>query len=117
LKAKLKLYCTDPDHEDFDTVIQDVYLGPIPYMTPKGTFVINEAEVGSDLKFDKVLFTGDDKTYNVGKPYVSGAIVEAKVTKQGRDRKIHILKYKAKSKYRRSAGHRQHYTEIEITKI
>ena len=40
LKAKLKLYCTDPDHEDFDTVIQDVYLGPIPYMTPKGTFVI-----------------------------------------------------------------------------
>ena len=44
LKAKLKLYCTDPDHEDFDTVIQDVYLGPIPYMTPKGTFVINGAE-------------------------------------------------------------------------
>lgn len=44
LKAKLKLYCTDPDHEDFDTVIQDVYLGPIPYMTQSGTFVINGAE-------------------------------------------------------------------------
>ncbi|SUB78723.1 DNA-directed RNA polymerase subunit beta [Porphyromonas macacae] len=44
LKAKLKLYCTDPDHEDFDTVIQDVYLGPIPYMTESGTFVINGAE-------------------------------------------------------------------------
>ena len=44
LKAKLKLYCTDPDHEEFDTVIQDVYLGPIPYMTDKGTFVINGAE-------------------------------------------------------------------------
>ncbi len=44
LKAKLKLYCTDPEHEDFDTVIQDVYLGPIPYMTEKGTFVINGAE-------------------------------------------------------------------------
>lgn len=44
LKAKLKLYCTDPDHEDFDTVIQDVYLGPIPYMTDSGTFVINGAE-------------------------------------------------------------------------
>ena len=43
LKAKLKLYCTDPDHEDFDTVIQDVYLGTIPYMTEKGTFVINGA--------------------------------------------------------------------------
>ena len=45
LKAKLKLYCTDPDHEDFDTVIQDVYLGPIPYMTPKGTFVLTVLNV------------------------------------------------------------------------
>ena len=44
LKAKLKLFCTDPDHEDFDTVIQDVFLGPIPYMTSNGTFVINGAE-------------------------------------------------------------------------
>ena len=44
LKAKLKLYCTDPDHEDFETIIQDVYLGMIPYMTPKGTFIINGAE-------------------------------------------------------------------------
>ena len=44
LKAKLKLYCTDPDHEDFETIIQDVYLGMMPYMTPKGTFMINGAE-------------------------------------------------------------------------
>ena len=44
LKAKLKLYCTDPDHEDFDTVIEDVFLGPIPYMTNNGTFIINGAE-------------------------------------------------------------------------
>ena len=44
LKAKLKLYCTDPDHVDFDTNIQDVFLGPIPYMTDNGTFVINGAE-------------------------------------------------------------------------
>ncbi len=44
LKAKLKLYCTDPDHEDFDTVVQDVFLGPIPYMTNNGTFIINGAE-------------------------------------------------------------------------
>jgi DNA-directed RNA polymerase subunit beta len=44
LKAKLKLYCTDPDHEDFDTVVQDVFLGPIPYMTANGTFIINGAE-------------------------------------------------------------------------
>ncbi len=44
LKAKLKLYCTDPEHEDFDTVVQDVFLGAIPYMTKNGTFVINGAE-------------------------------------------------------------------------
>lgn len=44
LKAKLKLYCTDPEHEDFETIIQDVYLGTIPYMTPKGSFIINGAE-------------------------------------------------------------------------
>ncbi len=44
LKAKLKLYCTDPDHEDFDTVVQDVFLGTIPYMTQNGTFIINGAE-------------------------------------------------------------------------
>ena len=53
LKAKLKLYCTDPDHEDFDTVIQDVYLGPIPYMTERGTFVINGA-VHRVYSLDKV---------------------------------------------------------------
>jgi DNA-directed RNA polymerase subunit beta len=44
LKAKLKLFCNDPEHEDFETIIQDVYLGMIPYMTPRGTFVINGAE-------------------------------------------------------------------------
>lgn len=44
LKAKLKLYCTDPEHEDFETIVQDVYLGQIPYMTPRGTFIINGAE-------------------------------------------------------------------------
>lgn len=44
LKAKLKLYCTDPEHEDFDTSVMDVYLGQIPYMTPSGTFIINGAE-------------------------------------------------------------------------
>ena len=44
LKARLKLYCTDPEHEDFQTVIQDVYLGPVPYMTPSGSFIINGAE-------------------------------------------------------------------------
>ncbi|MDD4746852.1 MAG: DNA-directed RNA polymerase subunit beta [Salinivirgaceae bacterium] len=44
IKAKLRLYCTDPEHEDFDTVVQEVYLGAVPYMTPRGTFIINGAE-------------------------------------------------------------------------
>ena len=71
LKAKLKLYCTDPDHEDFDTVIQDVYLGPIPYMTPKGTFVINGAErvVVSQLHRSPGVFFGQSIHANGTKLY------------------------------------------------
>lgn len=66
LKAKLKLYCTDPDHEDFDTVIQDVFLGPIPYMTPNGTFIINGAErvVVSQLHRSPGVFFGSSMHSN-----------------------------------------------------
>ena len=62
LKAKLKLYCTDPDHEDFDTVVQDVFLGPIPYMTENGTFIINGAErvVVSQLHRSPGVFFGSN---------------------------------------------------------
>ena len=71
LKAKLKLYCTDPDHEDFATVIQDVYLGPIPYMTEKGTFVINGAErvVVSQLHRSPGVFFGQSTHANGTKLY------------------------------------------------
>ena len=71
LKAKLKLYCTDPDHEDFDTVIQDVYLGTIPYMTPKGTFVINGAErvIVSQLHRSPGVFFGTSMHSNGTKLY------------------------------------------------
>ena len=71
LKAKLKLYCTDPDHEDFDTVIQDVYLGPIPYMTQNGTFVINGAErvVVSQLHRSPGVFFGQSTHANGTKLY------------------------------------------------
>ena len=71
LKAKLKLYCTDPDHEDFDTVIQDVYLGPVPYMTPKGTFVINGAErvIVSQLHRSPGVFFGQSVHANGTKLY------------------------------------------------
>ena len=71
LKAKLKLYCTDPDHEDFDTVVQDVYLGTIPYMTAKGTFVINGAErvIVSQLHRSPGVFFGQSVHANGTKLY------------------------------------------------
>ncbi|MDE7160476.1 MAG: DNA-directed RNA polymerase subunit beta [Muribaculaceae bacterium] len=71
LKAKLKLYCTDPDHVDFDTSIQDVYLGPIPYMTEQGTFVINGAErvVVSQLHRSPGVFFGQSIHPNGTKLY------------------------------------------------
>jgi len=71
LKAKMKLYCTDPEHEDFDTVIQDVYLGPIPYMTDRGTFVINGAErvVVSQLHRSPGVFFGQSVHANGTKLY------------------------------------------------
>ncbi len=71
LKAKLKLSCTDPEHEDFDTVIQDVYFGTIPYMTPRGTFVINGAErvVVSQLHRSPGIFFGQSVHTNGTKLY------------------------------------------------
>jgi len=71
LKAKLKLYCTDPDHEDFATVIQDVYLGLIPYMTEQGTFIINGAErvVVSQLHRSPGVFFGQSTHANGTKLY------------------------------------------------
>ncbi len=71
LKARLKLYCTDPDHEDFDTVVQDVYFGTIPYMTPRGTFVINGAErvIVSQLHRSPGVFFGQSIHTNGTKLY------------------------------------------------
>jgi DNA-directed RNA polymerase subunit beta len=71
LKAKLKLYCTDPEHEDFDTVIQDVYLGTVPYMTEKGSFIINGAErvVVSQLHRSPGVFFGQSIHANGTKLY------------------------------------------------
>ncbi len=71
LKAKMKLYCTDPEHEDFDTVVQDVYLGTIPYMTERGTFVINGAErvIVSQLHRSPGVFFGQSVHANGTKLY------------------------------------------------
>ncbi len=76
LKARLKLYCTDPEHEDFETIVQDVYLGVIPYMTPSGTFVINGAEriVVSQLHRSPGVFFGQSFHANGTKLYSARVI-------------------------------------------
>ncbi|MGV3629952.1 MAG: DNA-directed RNA polymerase subunit beta [Bacteroidota bacterium] len=76
LKAKLKLYCTDPEHEDFETIVQDVYLGTIPYMTPKGSFVINGAErvIVSQLHRSPGVFFGQSRHANGTKLYSARVI-------------------------------------------
>ena len=72
---------------------------------------------GEKVNFDKVLLVADEGRINVGKPYVDGAIVEAVVEKQGKEKKIIIFKYKSKKDYRKKQGHRQPYTQIKIEKI
>ncbi|MFC1598283.1 50S ribosomal protein L21 [Patescibacteria group bacterium] len=80
---------------------------------------LDKAEEGKSISFDEVLMVGE-KTgakVHVGTPTVSGAKVEAKVLQQGRARKVEVRKFKAKSRYSRNYGHRQPFTEVEITKI
>lgn len=97
-----------------------IQTGGKQYLVSKGNKIQVEklaGEAGDKITFDQVLATISDKEYKLGKPMLDGASVEAKIVKQGRGKKIHVLKYKPKSKYRRKIGHRQAYTEIEITKI
>ncbi len=76
-----------------------------------------EAEENASVKFDKVLAVSDDNGFNVGAPYVEGMAVEATVLKQGKGKKIYVIKYKAKKNEKKKIGHRQLYTKVEITKI
>ena len=76
-----------------------------------------DAKEGATVHFDEVLLVADGDRVSVGTPTVAGAKVDAKVLKQGRDKKKIVFKYHPKSRYRKKKGHRQHFTEIEITKI
>ncbi len=76
-----------------------------------------DAEAEATVKFDKVLAVSDDKGFKVGAPYVDGAAVTATVVKQGKGKKIYVLKYKAKKNEKKKIGHRQLYTKVQITKI
>lgn len=74
-------------------------------------------EAGKTLNFDEVLLVADGDTIKVGNPTVSGAKVKAEVVAQSRAKKIIVQKYRAKTRYRRKIGHRQHQTEVKITDI
>ena len=76
-----------------------------------------EAEAGESVVFDRVLAIVDGENTKIGAPVVEGAAVEAKVIKNGKGKKIHVLKYKAKKGEKKKIGHRQPYTKVEITKI
>ncbi len=76
-----------------------------------------EAEVGDKITFSDVLFIGDEKEVKIGEPTLKGVKVESKVLEQGRHKKVWGIKHKAKKRYKMKFGHKQSYTEVEITKI
>ena len=76
-----------------------------------------EAEAEATVKFDTVLAVLDGENTKIGAPVVEGAAVEAKVVKNGKGKKIHVLQYKAKKGEKKKIGHLQPYTKVEITKI
>ena len=75
------------------------------------------AEEEATVKFDEVLAVLDGENSKIGAPVVEGAVVEAKVVKNGKGKKLHVIKYKAKKGQKKHIGHRQPYTKVEITKI
>ena len=90
------------------------------YKVAEGDVVFFEkldTEEGKKVSFDKVVLVSDDKKVEVGAPYVKGVKVEGKVLANGKAKKIIVYKYKAKKNYRRTQGHRQPYTKVEITSI
>lgn len=69
------------------------------------------------IEFDKVLLLAEGEAVKIGEPFVSGVKVQGKILNQGRNRKVIVFKYHSKTRYRKKKGHRQHFTEVEITKI
>jgi large subunit ribosomal protein L21 len=76
-----------------------------------------DAEVGSTIEFDKIIAMFSEDSARIGAPYVAGAKIVGRVIQQGRDRKILVFKYRPKSNYKKMRGHRQHFTQVEITEI
>ena len=97
-----------------------IVTGGKQYTVAEGDVIFVEklgVEAEETVKFDQVLAVLDGENTKIGAPVVEGAAVEAKVVKNGKGKKIHILKYKAKKGEKKKIGHRQPYTKVEITKI
>jgi len=75
------------------------------------------AEVGDTIAFDQVLLVGEGSDVRLGSPVLEGGRVEAKVRSQGRGRKVEIVKFRRRQNYKRQRGHRQYFTEVEVTSI
>lgn len=89
-------------------------------MVKKGSKVKIEkikGEAGAKVNFSEVLFVGDEKAVKVGAPFIKGVKVEGKILKQDKSKKVWGIKHKAKKRYKVKFGHRQPFTEVEITKI
>jgi large subunit ribosomal protein L21 len=76
-----------------------------------------EGEIGDKIEFSEVLFLGDEKEVKVGMPFLKDVKIEGKILKQGKAKKVTGVKHKAKKRYKVKFGHRQNFTEVEITKI
>ena len=76
-----------------------------------------ELDAGSDVAFDQVMMLGEGDDVKIGTPIVAGAVVSGKVLSQGRADKVHILKFRRRKHFSKQQGHRQYYTEVEITAI
>ena len=97
-----------------------IQTGGKQYKVNEGDIIFVEklgVEEGEDVKFENVLAISNDNGFVTGAPYVSGASVTAKVVRNGKAKKIYVMKYKAKKNEKKKIGHRQPYTKVQITKI
>ena len=97
-----------------------IQTGGKQYKVNEGDIIFVEklgVEEGEDVKFETVLAISNENGFVTGAPYVSGASVTAKVVRNGKGKKIYVMKYKAKKNEKKKIGHRQPYTKVQITKI
>ena len=99
-----------------------IFTGGKQYLVEEGQTITIEkldADVGSEVTFDQVLMTAkaDGQDVVLGTPFLSGVTVTGTVEDQGRDKKVKVIKYKPKVRYKRTIGHRQHFTDVTIKTI